>query len=149
MQRWILPSLIVCILMGVLSVGLYWMYRQNKPDSQWVPLPLRAEISSSEMADAQKDIDRTLRQPAVLSSVVQDLSLQQELGVLSEAEAVQALSAMMFVREGEFQDPMTMVTYKSMNIGCDGKRKQRVLLGKIAVRLGTEVRKSLGIVDQK
>jgi hypothetical protein len=101
------------------------------------------------MADAQKDIDRTLRQPAVLSSVVQDLSLQQELGVSSEAEAVQALSAMMFVREGEFQDPMTMVTYKSMNIGCDGKRKQRVLLGKIAVRLGTEVRKSLGIVDQK
>ncbi len=125
------------------------MYRQNKPDSQWVPLPLRAEISSSELADFQKNIDESLHQPEVLSAVVKELALQQELGASSEAEAIKTLSTMMFVRTGEFQDPTTMVTYKSMNIGCEGKRKQRALLGKIAVRLGVETRKALGIEDKK
>ena len=149
MQRWILPSFVVCILMGVLSVGLYWMYRQNKPDSQWVPLPLKTEISSAELSSAQENINKAIRRPEVLSAVVQELSLQQEFGNATEADAVTALSSMMFVREGEFQDPTTMITYKSINIGCDGKRKQRVLLGKIAVRLGAEVRKALGIEEQK
>ena len=130
-------------------MGLYWMYRQNKPDSQWVPLPLKTEISSAELSSAQENINKAIRRPEVLSAVVQELSLQQEFGNATEADAVTALSSMMFVREGEFQDPTTMITYKSINIGCDGKRKQRVLLGKIAVRLGAEVRKALGIEEQK
>lgn len=148
MQRLILVGLTVCILLGAIGFAGLWYYRQNRPDSQWVPLPLNEETTKQDRMALQKSLSEALNKPEVIAKVAKDLQLASRWGV-AEAEATQRLKGMLFVREGEFKHPQTMMTFATMDVGVKGKRKERALLGEISERLGKETRAILGVPEPK
>ncbi len=122
--------------------------KQNRPDQQWVPMPLNPSSSVEERAQLQEELLAYLKTEDALRRVVKDLSLQQRWNVPSEKDAIDQLKSSMFVRTGEFRNPMTQETLPTVDIGVNGKRKERVLMGEIAMRLGKETRKHLGIEEK-
>jgi hypothetical protein len=147
MQRLILIGLAVCVFLGVAGVGGIWWMRQNRADSQWVPFPLNEETSREQRVELQKRLEEQLTKPEVLAKVVAEVGLQSKWGAASEQEAVTRLQALIFVREGEFKDPNTTMTYATMDVGVKGKHKEHALLGEIAVSLGQQTRAILGVPE--
>ena len=147
MQRWILLGLVAAVILGIAGAGGIWWMRQNRPESQWVPMPVSTDASSEERKDTIQGLERMLKQESVLLKIVKDLSLQSRLNCKSEQEAVDLLKNSLFVREGEFRNPTTQETFTTIDIGMSGKSKQRALLGEIAMRLAKETRSALGIPE--
>lgn len=147
MQRLILIGLAVCVLLGVAGVGGIWWMRQNRADSQWVPFPLNEETSREQRGELQKRLQEQLTKPEVLAKVVTEVGLQSKWGVATEQDAVTRLQSLIFVREGEFKDPNTTMTYATMDVGVKGKQKEHALLGEIAVSLGKQTRTILGVPE--
>jgi hypothetical protein len=148
MQRSIFLGLVAAGLIMVAAAGGYWWMKQNRPDQQWVPMPLNPSSSVEERAQLQEELLAYLKTEDALRRVVKDLSLQQRWNVPSEKDAIDQLKSSMFVRTGEFRNPMTQETLPTVDIGVNGKRKERVLMGEIAMRLGKETRKHLGIEEK-
>jgi hypothetical protein len=149
MQRWILMGLAACVVGAVVLAGGAWFYRQNKPDSRWVPIPLKETSSISEREELRQHLTELLESPESLSAMVKDLDLQAKLGAATEEEAVAKLKSMMFIRIGEFKHPSTMMMYPTVDVGVEGKRKQQHLLSEIAVKLGENCRKKMGAPTQQ
>ncbi len=147
MQRLILIGLAVCVLLGVAGVGGIWWMRQNRADSQWVPFPLNEETSTEQRGELQKRLEEQLTKPEVMAKVVAEVGLQSKWGAASEQEAVNLLQSAVFVRQGEFRDPNTTLTYATMDVGVRGKYKEHALLGEIAVSLGKQTRVILGVPE--
>ncbi len=147
MQRWILLGLVAAVILAIAGGGGIWWMRQNRPDQQWVPMPVNAAATSEERKETIEDLERILKQESVLLKIVKELSLQSRWDCKSEQEAVDRLKSSMFVREGEFRNPMTQETFVSIDIGVKGKQKERDLLGEIAMRLAKETRSALGIPE--
>jgi len=145
MQRWILTGFAACILGAVVLAGGAWFYRQNKPDSRWVPIPLSESSTRFEREDLRKYLADSLQSPESLSVMVKELDLQTKLGAGTEEEAVAKLKSMMFIRIGEFQNPNTMMLIPTVDVGVEGKRKQQHLLSGIAVKMGESCRKKMGV----
>ena len=147
MQRLILIGLAVCVLLGIAGLGGIWWMRQNRADSQWVPFPLNDNTTSEQRAELQKRLEELLTKPEVMAKVVAQVDLQSKWSVASEQEAVNLLQSAVFVRQGEFRDPNTTLTYATMDVGVRGKYKEHALLGEIAVSLGKETRAILGVPE--
>lgn len=147
MQRLILIGLAVCVLLGVAGVGGIWWMRQNRADSQWVPFPLNEETSREQRGELQKRLQDELSKPEILAKIVTEVGLQRKWGLPSEQDAMEQLKTSLFVREGEFKDPQTTMTYATMDVGVKGKYKEHALLGEIAVSLGKQTRIILGVPE--
>jgi hypothetical protein len=63
--------------------------RQNRPEQQWVPMPLGSATSSEQRKDTIKCPERGLKQERVLLNIVIDLSLQSRLKCNSEQVAAE------------------------------------------------------------
>lgn len=137
--------MVLCL---VLAVGGFWLMKQNRPDQQWVPLPLKPSSSVEDRTKLQEEILSQLKKDESLRKIVKDLSLSQRWNVSSEEQAMVKLKGILFVRAGEFRNPMTQETFATIDIGVGGKRKERELMGEIATRLGIETRKYLGIEEK-
>jgi len=122
--------------------------KQNRPDQQWVPLPLNPSSNVEERTRLQEGVLAYLKSEESLRRVVKDLSLQQRWNVPTEKDAINQLKSVMFVRAGEFRNPMTQETLPTLDIGVNGKHKERALMGEIAVCLSKETRKHLGIEER-
>jgi hypothetical protein len=147
MQRWILIGTVVAVLFaGICGGGLWWM-RQNRADQQWVPIPINPTTSAASRELMMGEIKGVLSHDHVLRRVVKDLSLQEKLGLGSEQEALDHLKGACFVREGEFTHPQTQEKIPTIDIGMNGKSKDRVVLGEVAVKLCNEARTLLGWPD--
>lgn len=121
--------------------------RQNRPDQQWVPMPVNAASTSEERKETIVSIERMLKQDSVLLKIVKDLSLQSRLGCKTEQEAVDRLRNSLFVREGEFRNPATQETFTTIDIGMSGKSKERAILGEVSMRLAKEMRTAMGVPE--
>lgn len=148
MQRSIFLGLVAAGLIMVAAVGGYWWMKQNRPDQQWVPMPLNPSSNVEERTRLQEGVLAYLKSEESLRRVVKDLSLQQRWNVPTEKDAINQLKSVMFVRAGEFRNPMTQETLTTLDIGVNGKRKERALMGEIAVCLSKETRKYLGIEER-
>ncbi|MFM2296594.1 MAG: hypothetical protein RL117_301 [Verrucomicrobiota bacterium] len=144
MQRWILFGLVAGFLLVVGAGAGLWVMRQNRPDQQWVPLPLNPNSSPQDRENLVKTMELTLQDPEVLAKVVQDFSLQQQWDLSSQEAAQELLKSRMFVRIGEFRHPMTQEQLITLDIGVKGVSKEQRLLGEIATALAKQAVKSMG-----
>lgn len=145
MQRWILLGLVAGLLLVVGAGAGLWIMRQNRPDQQWVPMPLNPQSSIEDREALVKSVQLMLQEDSFLLQVVKDLSLQQKWDVASPEAAQELLRTRMFVRLGEYRHPLTQERFDTLDIGIHGISKENQLLGEVASRLATEVGKNLGL----
>lgn len=119
--------------------------RQNRADAQWVQMPINAAVTEEKRAKTIQEIQQIVMQESVLQKTVRDLKLQEDWGMASEQQAMNRLKSSIFVREGEFRNPMTQEIFPTIDIGVRGKRKEKAILGKIAVQLAKETKEQLGL----
>ncbi|MGL5018439.1 MAG: hypothetical protein ACRDBP_09915, partial [Luteolibacter sp.] len=90
------------------------------------------------------DLKKSLLKPDVLIQVSKDLGLRQLMDVATDEAAANELAQRLFVDTGETTAP-TGGSVPSLNIGVKGKRKDREISEKVAVRLMQDVYPLLGI----
>lgn len=146
MQRWIaLGVVIVGLLVAVAGGGYFALktHRQNRPAPVWVPLPVNPEMSSEKTKEFVDDLKTRLSEPELLQQVSRDLALTEEWDMPTDEQCAQELGRRLFVRSGDADTPMGKVP--AIHVGVHGKRKERELSGKIAMRLMDDVWPILGI----
>jgi hypothetical protein len=144
MQRWIVFGVVAMLL--VLGGGAFALrvYKQNRPQPIWVPLPINAELPAEKRNEIAAELKKSLMKPEVLIQVSKDLGLAKSFGLPTDEAAANEVAQRMFVEVGEADAP-TGGKVPSINIGIKGKRKDTEVSGKIAMRLMQDVWKILGI----
>ncbi len=120
------------------------VYKQNRPQPIWVPLPINAELPAEKRNEIAAELKKSLMKPEVLIQVSKDLGLAKSFGLPTDEAAANEVAQRMFVEVGEADAP-TGGKVPSINIGIKGKRKDTEVSGKIAMRLMQDVWKILGI----
>ena len=146
MQRWIVIGAVIVGLMIAMAGGGYYAlksYKQSRPAPVWVPLPINPELSSEKTREIVDDLKSRLSEPELLQRVSKDLSLTQEWAMPTDEACAAEIGRRLFVRSGEADTPMGKVP--AIHVGVHGKRKERELSGKIAMRLMDDVWPMLGI----
>jgi hypothetical protein len=144
MQRWIVLGLVAVLLATGGGVFALRVYKQNRPQPIWVPLPVNPELTVEKRGELAAEIKKNLLKPDVLIQVSKDLNLARVMEMPTDEAAANEISQRLFVDVGEAAAP-TGGTVPSINIGIRGKRKDTELSGKIAMRLMQDVWKILGI----
>ena len=140
MQRWIF---VVIAILGVALLGGgygYWHMRKNRPDSRWVPIPLNTKISGETKIRLISELETELKSPAVLRQLNKDLQLQQKWHLSNEDAVFSELNRRIFVREGSFSNPVTGLSYQTIDIGATGVSKETELLESVALSLHNHAR---------
>ncbi|MGL4401401.1 MAG: hypothetical protein ACRCXD_16165 [Luteolibacter sp.] len=144
MQRWIVFGVVV-VLMAVAGGGFALrIYKQNRPQPIWVPLPINADLPLEKRNELAAEIKKRLLKPDILIQVSKDLSLAKIMELPTDEAAANEVAQRLFVEVGEAAAP-TGGTVPSINIGIKGKSKDTEVSGKIAMRLMQDVLKILGI----
>jgi hypothetical protein len=147
MQRSILSGVVIAVfvLLFIGSGASYWWMRQNRPDQRWVPLVLNSKSSAEDRNLLEQQLRAYLSHDELLKKIVAEMSLASRWDVGSEQACVQKLKSSLFVRLNEMQHPMTQEKILTVDIGVNGKRKERSLMSDIAVRLSKEASAFMGI----
>ena len=148
MQRSILLGLVAVLILLLAGGGGIWWKRQNGVDAQWVQMPINPASTKDEREQTITAIRGVLLKDAVLQKLGKELNLQTRLGLKTEEETVERLKNSLFVREGEITDPLTQQKMPSIDIGVNGKSKERALLGEIAISLANETSTQLGLKEK-
>jgi hypothetical protein len=146
MQRWIVAGVVAVLLLCGMAVGGYFAlrsYRLNLPSPVWVPLPHDPALSMAELDKVISTIKTRLADPALLAKASDDLDLAETWNLPSDEACAAEISKRIFVRTGEADTAMGKVP--AILVGLNGKRKERQVTGKIAVRLMDDVAEILGI----
>ena len=125
------------------SYFAYRNYKQNRPHSMWVPLPIRADLEMAKRDQIIKDLKAKLSTPEILLQVSKDMGLSAKWNLPSDEECAQELGRRLFVRPGDAETPAGKVP--AIHIGVSGKLKDSEISGQIAMRLMDDVRDILGI----
>jgi len=120
------------------------IYKENRPQPMWVPMPLNPELPFAKRAEVANKIKEELLKPDLLLQVSKDLALPQKLGLKSHEQAASELAKIIFVDLGEADSAMG-IKVPAINVGVKGKRKNLEISGKIAMRLMEDVWKFLGM----
>jgi hypothetical protein len=145
MQRWIGLGLLTMFL--VLGGGGYFalrIYKENRPQRMWVPMPINLEIPVEEHDKIAGKIRGELMKPEILLKVSKDMDLPKKMHLDSHEQVVSELNRVVFVEVGEADSAMG-AKVPAIHVGVKGKRKNQDLSGKIAMRLMDDVWKLLGI----
>lgn len=121
----------------------YQNYKQGRPAPIWVPIPINAELPDEQRKKLVEEVKSKLQEPALLAKVSQDLDLKTKLELASDELCVKELQRRMFVRTGTADSPMGKVP--SLNIGFNGKVRERPTTTAMAERLMQDVWPILGI----
>jgi hypothetical protein len=143
MRRWIVAGCVFLLLMFCGGIFAYKTYKGNRPAPMWVPLRINPQTPTEQADKLVTDLKAKLCTTAILKQVSQDLNLKKEWKLSSDEQAAQELGRRIFVRIGTQDTPMGRVP--SLNVGVDGKAKERKLSGEIAMRLMVDVGRILGI----
>ena len=149
MQRWIYIGLVACFLLAGAMVFIFMKMRAERPDSRWVPIPIRAELTAEQKSTIVSAIEKFVKDDKTMQEVVADAKLQTQLGVATEDEAKRWLAERAFVRLGKHQDATSMKELDTIDIGVNGKRKEIDALNISATKLGDKVRKMLDAANKK
>jgi len=135
MQRLIAASLIVLVLLiGGAGFG-FWTYRQNREHPVFVPLQVNPSTSVAKREEIAKDLKAKLSEPEFLLKVSKKVGLKDKWQLDSDEAGAVELERRLFVN----------VTETTVNIGVNGKRKERIVSGEVVKQLMEEVGKILGI----
>lgn len=145
MQRSILLGLVSAVMLLVVAAGGYWWMKQNRPDQQWVPMPLNPSSTQEDRARLQQQIQDYLSKEALLKKIVTELALSKRWNANGDQQAYDRLKTSFFVRLGEVRHPMTQEVMPTIDVGVKGKRKENRILAEIATRMARETRSYLGI----
>jgi uncharacterized protein YxeA len=148
MQRSILFGLVAVLILLLAGAGGIWWKRQNGIDAQWVQMPINPASTKEEREQTMEAIRGVLLKDTVLQKVGKELDLQTRLGLKTEEETVERLKNSLFVREGEITHALTQEKTPSIDIGVNGKSKERAILGEIAISLANETSQQLGLKDK-
>ncbi len=144
MQRWIIAGVVLLVLtFGAGFVGIK-IYKQNRPHPVWVPLPVNPELSGDKKLQFSKELKQKLGEHQNLLTLSKDLKLAEKWKLASDEEAANLVAARLFVKVGEADTP-NGTKIPSINIGVNGKAKDKEISNEIALRLFSDVRKMLGI----
>jgi len=146
MQRWMLWAVLAVVGLGLLAGGGLYCYREylrGKPAPIWVPLALRADLSMEDQNKLAVEIEKKLRTDEILRQIVIDADLQKGFNLPTQDAAVKELEKRMFVRVGTADTPNG--TVPSINIGLNGKGREKEVIGAAATRMIKDVWKMIGI----
>jgi len=147
MQRWIIAGVVLLVFtLGVGFIGIR-VYKQNRPYPVWVPLPVNPELSGDKKLQFSKELKQKLGEHQYLLSLSKELELAKKWKLASNEEAADLVAARLFVKVGEADTPKG-TKIPSINIGVNGKAKDKDVSNEIALRLHSDVRKILG-ADQE
>ena len=118
-------------------------YKQNRPCPIWVPLQINGDVSVEKQDEIARDLKLKLCDPKILAQVSKDLGLATEWKTGSDAQCADELARRMFVRVGESKGQLGNAP--SIDIGMNGKFKERALSEKITMRLMQDVWRILGV----
>jgi hypothetical protein len=149
MQRSILLGLVSALVLLVASAGGYAWMKQNRPDQQWVPMPLNPSSTQGERQRLQQQIEDHLLKETSLKKFVAELSLGNRWNVSGDQQALERLKSSIFIRVGEFRHPMSQEILPTIDVGVKGKRKESRILAEIATHMAKEARLYLGISDPR
>ena len=135
MQRLIAASLIVLVLLiGGVGFG-YWTYRQNRPYPIYVPLKVNPDTSTTKREEIAKSLKAKLSESELLLKVSKDVGLKAKWHLASDEAGAAEIRKRLFVRVAE----------TTIDIGVEGKKKEKTVSGAIVSRLMEEVRKIIGL----
>lgn len=138
----ILGAVTMALMLGG-GVFAYRVYKENRPQPIWVPLPINPKLPGSKRDEVVKDLKEKLDTPEILLRVSQDLNLAELWSLPSEAAAGEELSKRLFVTLGESHTGVGPTP--TIDIGVTGAMKEKALSEKIAMRLMEDVWKIIGI----
>lgn len=118
-------------------------YKQNLPYPVWVPLPINPELATERQDAIAKGLKVKLLEQRILVQVSKDVGLKKEWQLDSDEQCADELVKRIFVRLGDTTTKMGQVP--TINVGVNGKSKDRDVSGKIAMRLIKDVYKILDI----
>jgi hypothetical protein len=118
-------------------------YKQNRPSPVWVPMPINPELPIEKQDEIARELKKKLSDREILAVVSKDLGLMGEWKLPTDAACADELAMRMFVRAGEHETPMGKTP--TINIGVNGKVKDRAVSEKISMRLMDDVFKILGM----
>ncbi len=125
------------------GVFAYRVYKQNRPQPIWVPLPLNSQLPGSKRDEIVKELKAKLDTPEIMLKVSKDLKLAQIWKLPSDSAAGEELSRRLFVTLGESQTHIGPTP--TIDIGVTGAVKEKALSEKIAMRLMDDVWRIIGI----
>ncbi len=143
MQRWILVGVIAMAMVCGGGLFAFRTYKQNLPYPVWVPLPINPELTAERQDSIAKDLKVKLLDQKILVQVSKDVDLKNEWRLGSDQQCADELVKRIFVKLGETTTKMGRVP--TIDVGVNGKSKERDVSGKIAMRLIKDVYKILGI----
>lgn len=149
MQRWIYLTIMVCLVIGGGMLFYLMKMRENRPDSRWIAMPVRTDLSAKQKTDVVENLTKYVQSDRTRSEVVEDLKLVKLFNVQSEEEAKNELLRRSFVRLSKGLNPMTNQEVETIDIGVNGLRKEVDALDKIAVHLGNKVEKMILESEEK
>jgi len=143
MQRWIVVGVIAMAMVFGGGLFAFRTYKQNRPYPVWVPLPINPELPTERQDEIAKNLKTQLLERKILVQVSKDVGLKSEWQLASDDLCADELAKRVFVRLGDTTTKMGRVP--SVNIGLNGKSKERAVSEKIAMRLIKDVYTILGI----
>lgn len=147
MQRRIVAFAVLGVVLATLALGGTWFayreYKQNRPHSMWVALPIRADLETAKRDEVVRSIRTGLTRDEVLTRISRDLALAGKWKLPDEKACTKELAARLFVRPGDADTPMGKVP--AIHVGVKGKVKDTQLSGQIAERLMEEVWPIIGV----
>ncbi len=149
MQRWIYLTIMVCLVIGGGMLFYLMKMRENRPDSRWIAMPVRTDLSAKQKSDVVENLTKYVQSERTRSEVVEDLKLVKLFNVQSEEEAKNELLRRSFVRLSKGLSQMTNQEVETIDIGVNGLRKEVDALDKIAVHLGNKVEKMILESEEK
>lgn len=117
--------------------------KQNRPSPVWVPLAINPETPVEKQDEIARELKAKLSDREILKVVSKDLGLAAAWKLPTDAAAADELARRMFVRAGERETPLGKTP--TIDIGVNGKVKERAMSEKISLRLMDDVSKILGI----
>jgi len=144
MQRWIAAGVVAVLLfVGGLFAYYKMVYKPNRPQPVWVPLPINPELTSAKRDEIIKEIKAKLIEGDGLLKVSKDVGLAKKWQLASDEEGAREIGRRLFVRAGDADTPMGKVP--AIHVGVSGKNKESVVSGEIAMRLMEDVWRIVGI----
>lgn len=144
MQRWIVAGVVAVLLFcGGMAAYYKLVYKPNRPQPIWVPMPINPELPADKRDEIIKKLKTELEKPERLAKISKDVGLVTQWGLPSDDACAAELGRRMFVRAGDMDTPMGKVP--AIHVGLTGKRKESEVSGEIAMHMMDEVWKILGI----
>ncbi len=137
MQRWMVVSVVIAVVLVFGAGAGYVLMKLNQPDPRWMPLLLNPELPEEKREEVAAELRTMILERERLLKMVREEDVVKGLGFSSEEEAVLELERRIFIKVGEAATEMGYVP--ALHIGVSGKRKERSEVEKLAMRVMKEV----------